>query len=233
MAFFMRGALVEYGSDFLGPIPNIVIFQFNPEQISRTINIPSNDSGSTNPDTARLTEPRTTSSPPTESFSITAHFSAMDDLGSGGAVSAIPRVFGIGPQLAALEKMVQTSAGFISLGIGAAIDAIGDALGGSNNKDASRKIPREDSPRILFIWGPSRVLPVEIKSMSITEQQYDPLLNPVQAEVQIGMSIVTFNKTSTDAVGQGALTYTNTVKEAQALLNLAKAIELAVDVVTF
>lgn len=234
MAFFLRGALVEYGNDFLGPIPNIVIFQFNPEQIARTINIPSNNSGADNPDNARLIEPTTTSAPPTESFTITAHFSAMNDLGKGGAVSAIPRVFGIGPQLAALEKMANTTAGFLSQALGAAIDAIGDALGiGGEEEEPTRKTPREDSPKILFIWGPSRILPVKIKSMSITEQQYDPLLNPVQAQVAIGLEVLTITNSADNPIGKGALDYTNTLKEAQALLNLAKAIELAVDVVTF
>ena len=38
--FPMRGALVEYSGQFLGPIPNLVIFQFNPESISRTITVP-------------------------------------------------------------------------------------------------------------------------------------------------------------------------------------------------
>ena len=38
--FLLRGALVEYGGDFLGPIPNLVVFQFNPEELARTINIP-------------------------------------------------------------------------------------------------------------------------------------------------------------------------------------------------
>jgi len=233
MAFFIRGALVEYGSDFLGPIPNIVVFQFNPEQIARTINIPRSNSGAETPETARQTESNTASAPPTESFSITAHFSAMNDLGEGGAVSAIPRVFGIGPQLVALEKMAHTSAGLLSQAIGAAVDAVGDALGVGGDSDASRKTPRESSPKILFIWGPSRVLPVEIKTMSITEQQYDPLLNPVQAQVEIGLEISTINDRTDNPIGKGALTYTNTVKEAQALLNLAKAVELAVDVVIF
>jgi hypothetical protein len=232
MAFFMRGALVEYGSDFLGPIPNIVIFQFNPEQISRTINIARSNAGAENPENARLTEANTTSAPPTESFSITAHFSAMNDLGEGGAVSVIPRIFGVGPQLAALEKMANTSTGLLSQAIGAAVDAVGDALG-AGDSDATRKTPRESSPKILFIWGPSRVVPVEIKSMTITEQQYDPLLNPVQAQVEVGLEISTFGKQTDNPIGKGALTYTNTVKEAQALLNLAKAVELAVDVVTF
>jgi len=43
--FLMRGAMIEYGSDFLGPLPNVVIFQFNPESLTRTIQIPSRPSG--------------------------------------------------------------------------------------------------------------------------------------------------------------------------------------------
>ena len=231
MSFFLRGALVEYGSDVLGPILNILVFQFNPEQISRTINMPSDQAGSTSTDAARQTEAHTMSAPPTESFSITAHFSAMDDLGAGGAVSTIPRAFGIGPQLAALEKMAYPAAGLLSEAIGAAIDAVAGALGADS--EATRSTPREEGARILFIWGPSRVLPVEITSMSITAQQYDALLNPVQAQVEIGLTVASFPDNSDDEIGKGALLYTNTVKEAQALLNLAKAVELAVDVVTF
>ena len=41
MPFLMRGAMIEYGSDFLGPLPNVVIFQFNPESLTRTIQIPA------------------------------------------------------------------------------------------------------------------------------------------------------------------------------------------------
>ncbi len=232
MSFFLRGALVEYGSNVLGPIPNIVVFQFNPESISRTLNMAQPTAPAA--ETARQTETHQVSAPPTESFTITAHFSAADDLGKGGAVSAIPRLFGIGPQLAALEKMVYPEGGIISGAIGAAIDAVGDALGlGGDDEAPSRPIPREQGPRILFIWGPSRVLPVEIKSMTINEQKFDSFLNPVQAEVSIGLGIASFPDNTDDTIGRGALTYTQTVKEAQALLNLAKAVELAIDVIPF
>jgi hypothetical protein len=37
MSVLLRGALIEYGSDFMGPIPNVVIFQFNPETLTRTV----------------------------------------------------------------------------------------------------------------------------------------------------------------------------------------------------
>ena len=46
MTYLLRGALVEYGTDFLGPLPNVVIFQFNPESISRTITVPTRPAGS-------------------------------------------------------------------------------------------------------------------------------------------------------------------------------------------
>jgi hypothetical protein len=222
--------LIEYGSSFLGPLPNIVIFQFNPEQLARTINIPA-------PPTRRESAGRTrdrgqSAATPTESFTLTAHFSAADDLGAGGALSAVPRVFGIGPQIAALEKMVYPS-NIIGGAIGAAIDAIGDALGLGGDDAPTKPIPAEKVPRILFIWGLTRVLPVTIKSMSITEQKFDFLLNPVQAEVQIGLDVASLASSSKDEIGKGALMYTQTVKEAQAILNLVKAVELAVDIIPF
>jgi hypothetical protein len=228
MAFLpLRGVLVEYGANILGPIPNIVIFQFNPEQMTRTIRIPPDPvKASARPQT----ETHSTEAPPLETFEISAHFSAADDLGAGGAVSAIPRLFGVGPQIAALEKMVypQSQPGGL---IGAAIDAIGSALS-SSKPAASQPVPPEIVPRILFIWGTSRVLPVKITSMSITEQKYDVLLNPVQAEVKIGMK-VSSQAPADDVVGRGAYKYTQMIKDTQASLNLAKTLQFAVDIIPF
>jgi hypothetical protein len=230
--FYLRGALVEYGTDILGPIPNIVVFQFNPEELRRTLNMADSTPTSAKTD-ARQLEPAQTSAPPTETFNLTAHFSAADDLGKSRAVSEIPRVFGIGPQLVALEKMVYPTSGLLAAAIGAAVDAIGDALGGGSEEGATRPIPREQVPRILFIWGPSRVLPVQIKSMSITEQKFDMLLNPVQAQVEIELAVAQLGSNTSDKVGYGALQYTQVVKDAQVALNLVKAVELAVDIIPF
>lgn len=229
MALFpLRGVLVEYGMNILGPIPNIVIFQFNPDQMTRTITIPQP------PPTASAqpkTETHAAAAPPSESFEISAHFSAADDLGAGGVVSAIPRVFGVGPQIAALEKMVypQGTPGGL---IGAAIDAIGSLLSGPSTTPPTQPVPRVPLPRILFIWGPSRVLPVTITSMTITEQKYDVLLNPIQAEVKIGLQVSSQAPTD-DAVGEGAYKYTQMIKDTQATLNLAKVIEFALDIIPF
>jgi hypothetical protein len=141
---------------------------------------------------------------------------------------------GVGPRLAALEKMVNPASKLSGL-IGAAIDAVGDALGlGGGADDAPRQaIPREKYPRILFIWGPFRVLPVVIESMSITELQYDFLLNPIQADVSIGLAVNAIDNCSDDTVGKGALEYSNMAKDAQAMLNLANTIEQIAELIPF
>ena len=60
MPYLMKGALIEYGSDFFGPIPNIVIFQFNPENLQRNIEIPDRPTGATSRETSQAGEAQET-----------------------------------------------------------------------------------------------------------------------------------------------------------------------------
>jgi hypothetical protein len=224
MTYLLRGALIEYGSDFLGPLPNVVIFQFNPEMMTRNLQIPARPTGGARRETTQAGDP------PIERITIKAEFDAADLLNSNNAPA---RRFGVGPQLAALEKMVYPSNTISGL-IGQAIDEIGNALrGGGNSSPPNQLIPREKYPRILFIWGKRRVLPVTIDSMSITEQQYDFLLNPVRAEVSIGLSVNALCTGTDDTIAKGAMEYSNLVKEAQAILNQATTEEAGMELVPF
>jgi hypothetical protein len=217
----LRGALIEYASDFFGPLPNLVIFQFNPDTLSRNISIPERPTGATSRETSQA------GTIPVERITLTAHFSAADKLNTGNIIA---QELGIGPQLAALEKMVYPS-NLIGGLLGEALDKIGDALGLGGDDDAPKQpIPREKYPRILFIWGKTRVLPVLLESMSITEQQYDSSLNPIQAEVALGLAVAS---NPDDKVGKGALKYSNLAKEAQAIVNLANTVELSIDLIPF
>lgn len=219
--FLMRGALIEYGSDFMGPIPNVVIFQFNPETLTRTVQIPSRPTSGTARENTQAGEPAV------EKISLTAKFSAADEFGED---KTLARLFGVGTRLAALEKMVYPSNDLL----GALGAAIGGALGlGDDDSDPRQPMPREKYPRILFIWGIYRVLPVILESMSITEQQYDFLLNPVQADVSISMAVNASDKCSDDDVAQGALTYSNMAKDAQAMANLANTADQIVELIPF
>jgi hypothetical protein len=226
MTYMLRGALIEYASDFLGPLPNVVVFQFNPESLSRTIAIPPKPTSRQTPEVSQAGEP------PVERFTIRAEFDAAERLNVQADLS-LSRVFGVGPQLAALEKMARPAKGLLSGAIGAAVDAIGSALGGGAGGPPSQPIPREKYPRLLFIWGLARILPVVIESLTITEQQYDFLLNPTRAEVSIGLAVRQPTKAEGDLIGYGAYTYTDTVKEAQALVNLAISAEAIVEMIPF
>jgi hypothetical protein len=210
MGFFLRGALIEYSGEFLGPIPNVVIFQFNPETLSRTIQIPPRPVSGASRETSQAGEPSI------EKITLKASFSAIDELGEN---KALARVFGIGTRLAALEKMVHPMGKLGGL-IGAAIDAVGGAIGGADKNKPCQPVPRETYPRILFIWG-ARILPVVIESMSITEQEFDFLLNPIRAEVSITMAVNAIDKCSSDRIGRGALEISKIAQDAQALANLA------------
>ena len=77
------------------------------------------------------------------------------------------------------------------------------------------------------------MLPVVIESMAITELQYDFLLNPIQADVQIGLAVNQIDNCSNDVVGKGALEYSNLAKEAQAILNLANTVGEIAELIPF
>ncbi|AGW90381.1 MULTISPECIES: hypothetical protein [Cupriavidus] len=218
----LRGALIEYGTQLLGPIPNVVIFQFNPESLSRSLQIPPRPSGVSRRETSQAGE-RTF-----EKISFKAHFSAANLLDEDKAVA---RMFGIGPQLCALEKMVLPGAKVAGL-LGKALDAIGDALGLGGAADApAQPIPREKYPRILFIWGLTRVVPVTIDAMTIAELEYDAVLNPLRAEVDLQLSVIEIDDCSDDALGKGALEYTTIAREAQAIANLVNTADQVVDLI--
>ena len=217
----LRGALIEYGTDLIGPIPNVVIFQFNPESLSRALQVPARPSGATQRETTQAGEKTF------ERITFKAHFSAANMLDEG---KVLAELFGIGPQLAALEKMVYPAGPLTGL-IGAALDAIGDALGGGGEDAPAQPIPREKYPRILFIWGLTRVLPVTIDSMSISELDYDSILNPLRAEVDITLSVIAVDDFSDDVLAKGALEYSTIAKEAMAIANLANTAEQIVDLI--
>jgi hypothetical protein len=215
----LRGALIEYGTDLIGPIPNVVIFQFNPESLSRVLQVPARPTGATQRETTQAGEKTF------EKITFKAHFSAANLLDED---KVLARLFGIGPQIAALEKMVLPSAKIAGL-LGAAIDAIAGLA--APPSPPAQPIPRESYPRILFIWGPTRVLPVTIDSMTIAEQEYDFALNPVRAEVDITLSVIAIDQCSDDVLAKGALEYSTIAKEAMAIANLANTAEQIVELI--
>ena len=206
----LKGAFLKFDAGLLGKLPNIVVFQFNPDRVTRTpalARVPSKPDGSGRQPAKQQPDK------PAESISFTLRIDANDQLAQGNPIAATS---GILPTLSALELlMVPKSALLIDL----------PRL--IKGKKKPHQHPPEKLSTILFFWGPFRILPVIVKSLGITETEYDPLLNPVRAEVAVSLDVLT-PKSDDAALARGAYKYSQGVKEVMAALNLANAAQLGV-----
>jgi hypothetical protein len=207
----LKGAFINLGAGLLGALPNIVIFQFNPETVTRTPSLvqpPTPSDGSGTKDATQ--QP----SQPSESFSFSLRIDATDQLAQSNPIAAAS---GILPTLSALELlMVPQSSLTLNL----------FSLSGGPKPYQN---PPTKVPTVLFFWGPFRIVPVTINSMSISETEYDTLLNPVRAEVTVSVQVLTPSQLAKDAtLARGAYQYSQGVKEVMAALNLANAAQIGI-----
>jgi hypothetical protein len=127
----------------------------------------------------------------------------------------------LGGLLGSVSASVSVSAGGVSLEAG-----IGGATG---------VVERKDAPVVLFFWGPGRIVPVRIMTLSIEEQQYSPLLYPLRAKATIGLRVLDLDDLVTvegnPATGlavdlaKGCYKFTRAQKEALATANLLNSAE--------
>lgn len=68
----------------------------------------------------------------------------------------------------------------------------------------------------LFVWGPRRVLPVRLTGFSITEQAYDPMLNPIRAEADLSLDVLSYNDFKPTQPGHGLFLAHQMAKEVMA-----------------
>ena len=45
----------------------------------------------------------------------------------------------------------------------------------------------------MFVWSADRIVPVRVTDLSVTEEAFDPTLNPLRAKVSLGMRVLTVN----------------------------------------
>jgi hypothetical protein len=227
--FVLKGALVEFMPTFLPfPTPNVIIFQYNPETMTHTWSQPE-AAGSAGTETSN---PLAVQGNPGEEFSFTIEMDSNDDIANAnGASAALAEATGLYSRLAALEMLLYPT-GTTNPLMGAVTAAISSALGGSS-AGPTRTVPQSVMPVTLFIWGPGRIVPVRITGLTITEKLYDSALNPVHAEAQLKLRVLTpaelvAASSDNDVLGNLATiaySYTLTLRQALALANLANAAE--------
>jgi hypothetical protein len=177
----MRGGIVQIDPD-TAAVQNIVVLQYNPDTLTRTLQVQAVHAEHQNRSEAlRLT------GPPIETFKLDAEIDATDQLEQP---SLYPNAvqYGILPQLAALETMIYPTSTQL-LG--------NNALAQSGTLEIS---PME-APLSLFVWSANRIVPVRITDFSVTEEAFDPSLNPIRAKVSLGMRVLSVDDLGFDDKG--------------------------------
>jgi len=228
---FVKGALVSFMPTFIGSLPNVIVFQFNPETITHTWSSAS----VAQPGPKMGADPMAASGVPGETFSFSLAVDASEMITDGDANpigAGLATASGVYTRLAALEMLQYPSGSFGGglLGtVSASIGTGGVSLSASGKGSASKSvIPRSEVPTVLFVWGPQRIVPVRVTGLTITEKLYDPLLNPTHADVQITLRVLTPEELAgvqgeLKTVAKVAYDYSQGLRQVQAIANLGDA----------
>lgn len=155
-------------------VQRIIALQYNPDTISRTLQIQGvGGEGGDRSEALRL------KGPPVETIKVEAEIDATDQLEFPKENPDAVQV-GIHHLLAALEVIVYPTSAQLQ----------------SNNslaRSGTLEIIPMETPLTLFVWSKQRVVPVRITELSITEEAFDPSLNPIRAKVSLGMRVLSVN----------------------------------------
>ncbi len=221
----LKGALISFMPTFVGVIPNVIVFQINPETISHAWSEATSAIGQTTSNGRTISDPLAVSGVPGETFSFTLVMDANDeiaDIGTNPIAGGLATASGAYIHLAALEMLQYPMASASAL-----LGQVSAALSSPGAVDTpSTSVPASQVPVVLFVWGPQRIVPVRVTQLTITEKLYDALLNPVQAEAQITLSVLTPEELLAVQgpmrdVANIAYVYTQGLRQAQAVANLA------------
>lgn len=196
----IKGALI--GVDAFNPLASVVVFQYNPDTMTRRLEARAVSQEGERGEAMRLT------GAPKETITLSIEIDAADQLEKGNPLAA---TMGVHPTLAALEMMLYPKVA--SLIANDLLSAIGTI----------EVIPVE-APMILFVWGPARVLPVRLTSFSITEEAYDQLLNPIRAKVELSLTVLSYQDLPQFSPARALFLAHHITKEVMATTNVFNSI---------
>ncbi len=171
--------------------------QYNPDTLSRSLTVRGTTESGDRLEAMRLT------GPPVETIKLEAEIDATDQLEFPDQNSTVVES-GLHAQLAALETIIYPDS--------AKLQANNDLA-----KLGTLEIAPAEAPLTLFLWSKNRVLPVRITEFSVTEEAFDPSLNPIRARVSLGMRVLSVNDLPFDHKGNSLFMAYHQQKE-----NLAK-----------
>jgi len=198
----IKGAII--GADKANPLASVIVFQYNPDTMTRRL-----EARTSGGESADRSEALRLSGPPKETITLSIEVDATDQLEQANPLAVAA---GINPTLAALEMLFYPKSTLVVANLTAA-------------ESGFIEIVPVEAPLTLFIWGPTRVLPVRITSFSITEEAFDTLLNPTRAKVDLTMQVLSYFDLKKSNPGFSLFMAYQIAKEAMATANVFNSIQ--------
>lgn len=196
-----KGAII--GLDPFNPLASVVVFQYNPDTMTRRLEPRAVSAEGDRGEAFRLT------GAPKETITLSVEIDATDQLEQANPLAT---TVGIYPTLAALEMLLYPKSAVVIANT--VLSLIGTV----------EVIPVE-APMTLFVWGPQRVLPVRLTSLSITEEAHDPLLNPIRAKVELSLTVLSYHDLSVTSPAEALFLVHHITKEIMATTNLFNSVQ--------
>ena len=190
-----KGAII--GLDPANPQASIIVFQYNPDTLTRTLTAQTSGRDADQGEVLRL------KGPPQETIKLDVEIDATDQLEQAKEPAT---TMGIYPILASLEMLLYPKSRLV---------IANEVL---LNMGMIEIVPPE-SPLTLFAWGAKRVLPVRLTSFTITEEAFDPSLNPIRARVSLDMRVLNYQDLGLTSVGGALFMAHQIAKETMATIN--------------
>lgn len=151
-------------------VRRVITLQYNPETVTRTMQVQGMAASGERSDALRLTGPAN------ETIKVDAELDATDQLEHPDQ-NDIALEVGLHPQIAVLEALINPTVNdLVSENAQAALGVI--------------EIAPAQAPLTLFVWSAQRIVPVRITEFSVIEDTFDERLNPIRAKVTLGMRVL-------------------------------------------
>jgi hypothetical protein len=238
----LKGALIQFSAPMLIPVPNIIVFQYNPESLNRKVAVWGDQAkgGAGGAKDPKEENPLVQPFDPYESLTLSLELDAADALEFPDK-NPVAVISGVADRIAAMEMLLYPPAvGGATGGLGASVGAsLGGAAGGAAGGGASDSLASKVVPVVLFFWGPGRIVPVRINDFSVDEQAFSPTLYPIRAKVSIGLKVLDArafdnqDQTAAVKIAKACYSYTRAQKDALALANVNNTVDSIMGMLPF
>jgi hypothetical protein len=201
----LKGGLVLLDPDS-ARVLRVIALQYNPDTLTRSLQVQA--TGGESGDRSQALRLKGAG---VETIKVEAEIDATDHL-QNPSQHPDTAALGIHPELAALESLVHPRADHLQEN-----DALADA--------GMLEILPLEAPLTLFVWSKQRAVPVRVTDLSVTEEAFDVMLNPIRAKVSLGLRVL-----SVDDLGfrhRGGTLFMGYLRTKESLATRAQSVDLS------